>query len=254
MTVMKKSKLVVSAGIAIFMLFAFISPLFAVETPRGIINNYVLPATVAITSEVGLGAGVIVRPDGYIVTNKHVVAGWDGPPAEHVQVWLNDFTSYRGRVVGFHSTADAAVIKINVLGDLPYMEEENIVNFHQVYLTDTVYMIGHPLGLSWTVTKGIISNKWYDNQDHIWFQVDAPANPGNSGGPVVTENGKLIGILTQGVPAYAAEDVAFIITVRSFQEEVYLIIQEDVQRTQVIEDIWEYQRVRTHYANGRYYK
>jgi len=240
--------------IVLFIIIIFVALPALAETPTGILNNYVMPATVAITSDTGIGAGIIVSLDGYIVTNKHVVMGWDGEAVENIQVWLHDFTSYRARVVGFHSTADVAVIKINVLQELPFMEEKNIVNYHQIFKGDTVFAIGHPLGLAWTITKGIISNKWYDNQDHIWFQIDAPVNPGNSGGPVVNENGKLVGLVTQGVPAYAADGIAFVITARVFQEEVYLLIQEDIIRNKVIKDIWEYQKNRTQYTDGQYYR
>ena len=139
----------------------------------------------------GQGSGVIVSPDGYIVTNHHVVAD-----AVDVEVILADRRQYKGKVVATDPKTDVAVVKIHasnlptaVWGDSSHLA-----------VGDFVLAIGNPLGLSRTVTFGIVSAVGRadvgvaDFEDFI--QTDAPINPGNSGGALVNIQGELIGINT----------------------------------------------------------
>jgi serine protease Do len=139
----------------------------------------------------GQGSGVIVSPDGYIVTNNHVVAD-----AVDVEVILADRRQYTGKVVATDPKTDVAVVKIHgtnlptaVWGDSSHLA-----------VGDFVLAIGNPLGLSRTVTFGIVSAVGRadvgvaDFEDFI--QTDAPINPGNSGGALVNINGELVGINT----------------------------------------------------------
>jgi serine protease Do len=139
----------------------------------------------------GQGSGVIVSPDGYIVTNNHVVAD-----AVDVEVVLADRRQYKGRVVASDPKTDVAVVKIQAT-NLPTAAWGDS---SQLDVGDFVLAIGNPLGLSRTVTFGIVSAVGRadvgvaDFEDFI--QTDAPINPGNSGGALVNIQGELVGINT----------------------------------------------------------
>jgi len=139
----------------------------------------------------GQGSGVIVSPDGYIVTNNHVVA-----EAVDVEVILADRRQYKGRVVATDPKTDVAVVKINATG-LPTAAWGDS---SALAVGDFVLAIGNPLGLSRTVTFGIVSAVGRadvgvaDFEDFI--QTDAPINPGNSGGALVNVHGEVVGINT----------------------------------------------------------
>lgn len=139
----------------------------------------------------GQGSGVIVSSDGYIITNNHVVAD-----ALDVEVILADRRQFKGRVVATDPKTDVAVVKIQAtnLLTVPWGDSSNLA------VGDFVLAIGNPLGLSRTVTFGIVSAVGRadvgvaDFEDFI--QTDAPINPGNSGGALVNTNGELVGINT----------------------------------------------------------
>jgi serine protease Do len=139
----------------------------------------------------GQGSGVIVSPDGYIITNNHVVAD-----AVDVEVVLADRRQYKGRVVATDPKTDVAVVKIQA-ANLPAAVWGDS---SQLAVGDFVLAIGNPLGLSRTVTFGIVSAVGRadvgvaDFEDFI--QTDAPINPGNSGGALVNINGEVVGINT----------------------------------------------------------
>lgn len=213
-------------------LLLFASPLLA---SNGIIQDRVLPSVVAITTQNSLGAGAIATEDGYIVTAAHVVKY-----SEEITVWLYDFTQYKARVVGFHSECDIAVLKIEPLVPLIAFEEDMIVNPNQVFIGDTAIAIGHPLGLAFTVTKGIISNKLRGENGTKLYQIDTSLNPGNSGGPLVNEYGEVIGINVIAIPPAYAENIAAAVAVQSFYEEVKMLIDEDILRTETITDVRQY--------------
>jgi serine protease Do len=141
--------------------------------------------------ETSLGSGVIVNPDGYILTNYHVVKD-----ASNVRVSLSDKREFQGRVVGTDSRTDLAVVKIDAKG-LPAMR---LGDSSKIAVGDFVLAVGDPFGLGQTVTNGIVSATGRSGlgieayEDFI--QTDAPINPGNSGGALVDVNGNLIGINT----------------------------------------------------------
>lgn len=141
--------------------------------------------------EAGLGSGVIVSPDGYILTNNHVV-----DDATDVRVTLADRREFQGRVVGKDKQIDLAVVKIDA-SNLPAI---TVGNSAKLEIGDCVLAIGNPYGVGQTVTMGIISATGRaglgieDYEDFI--QTDAAINPGNSGGALVNDRGELIGINT----------------------------------------------------------
>ena len=141
----------------------------------------------------GTGSGFIVSPDGYIMTNNHVVAN-----ADRVTVKLLDNRQFPAKVIGRDPTTDVAVIKV----DAKNLPTVSLGDDSKARVGQWVVAIGNPLGLDFTVTAGIISQKGrslggllntrYAIQDYI--QTDAAINPGNSGGPLVNIRGEVIGI------------------------------------------------------------
>jgi serine protease Do len=143
----------------------------------------------------GSGSGVIISPDGYIVTNDHVIND-----ADTVSVTLADQQEYEAKVVGRDPKTDLAVLKIEPNQTLPTAE---LGDSDQLNVGDWVVAIGNPFGLNHTVTSGIVSAKGrvigagpYDD----FIQTDASINPGNSGGPLFDLNGNIVGINTAIVP------------------------------------------------------
>jgi len=144
----------------------------------------------------GLGSGVILSSDGYIVTNNHVIDG-----AERLEVTLNDNRSFNATVVGADPSTDLALIKISA-SDLPIIKMGDSDNLK---IGEWVLAVGNPFGLTSTVTAGIVSAKTrsISSATHqrpmsieSYIQTDAAVNPGNSGGALVNLNGELIGINT----------------------------------------------------------
>jgi serine protease Do len=139
----------------------------------------------------GLGSGVIVTKDGYILTNNHVVDG-----AQDVKVTLQDGREFNAKVVGRDPKSDVAVVKIEAK-DLPVVP---MADSDKVQVGDVVLAIGNPFGVGQTVTTGIVSATGRGNlgiEDYEDFiQTDAAINPGNSGGALVDTEGRLIGINT----------------------------------------------------------
>jgi putative serine protease PepD len=171
----------------------------ATETVSQIVQN-VKPSVVSIKAEgssgSGTGSGFIYREDGYIVTNNHVAA-----PAINggkLTVYLEDKTSFEAKLVGRNASYDLAVLKIDATGLKPV----NIGDSNAINVGDLTVAFGSPLGLSGTVTSGIVSalNRpvtagGADDQSFISaIQTDAAINPGNSGGPLVNGQGQVIGV------------------------------------------------------------
>jgi len=141
----------------------------------------------------GAGSGVIITPDGYIVTNNHVIDG-----ASEIEVTLNDNKTYKAEVIGSDPISDIALIKVDAEEELEYIPFGNSDNLE---LGEWVLAVGNPFNLKSTVTAGIISAKARDlnvrdSSPQSFIQTDAAINPGNSGGALVNINGELIGINT----------------------------------------------------------
>ena len=162
----------------------------------------VLPSVVSISTMSqngsGTGSGFVIRSDGYILTNNHVINDVIGGQG-NLTVTLNNGKKFEGKILGADSSYDLAVIKINVTG-LPALQ---FGNSDLIQVGDQVIAIGSPLGLSGTVTSGIISAKnravtssggTGESSFINALQTDAAINPGNSGGPLVDATGAVIGV------------------------------------------------------------
>jgi serine protease Do len=141
--------------------------------------------------ERALGSGVIVSPEGYILTNNHVIDG-----ATEVKVTLLDKHEYTAKVIGADPKTDIALLKI----DASNLKPITLGDSTKVEIGDTALAIGNPFGVGQTVTRGIISAVGRGNlgiEDYEDFiQTDAPINPGNSGGALINDRGELVGINT----------------------------------------------------------
>ncbi|MDM0012651.1 DegQ family serine endoprotease [Variovorax sp. J22P168] len=137
----------------------------------------------------GVGSGFILSPDGYVMTNAHVVDG-----ASEVLVTLPDKREFKARIVGADKRTDVAVVKIDATG-LPSVKVGDI---GKLRVGEWVMAIGSPFGLENTVTAGIVSAKQRDTGDYLPFiQTDVAINPGNSGGPLINMRGEVVGINSQ---------------------------------------------------------
>ena len=168
------------------------------------------------TSQLGLGTGMIVSEDGYILTNEHVSGG----KYSSCYVTLPNGKSYRGNVVWSETNLDLAIVKINA-NNLPYV---TLGDSSSVSVGQTVYAIGNPIGFEFqrTVTSGIISavertilleEEGTSTYMEDLIQTDATINPGNSGGPLINANGEVIGI--NSVKITSAEGIGFAIPINT---------------------------------------
>ena len=142
-------------------------------------------------AQVGTGSGVIISPDGYIITNNHVIAG-----SESISITLNDNKIYDAKLIGTDEKTDIALLKVEADNDLPFI---TFGDSDAAQIGEWVLAVGNPFNLTSTVTAGIISAKARDlsgRNSQSFIQTDAAVNPGNSGGALVNANGELVGINT----------------------------------------------------------
>ncbi len=137
----------------------------------------------------GLGSGFILSPDGYVMTNAHVVRGGDD-----ITVTTSDRREFKDKVIGADTRTDVALLKIEATG-LPAVR---LGDPNKLRVGEWVVAIGSPFGLENTVTAGIVSAKSRDTGDFLPFiQTDVAVNPGNSGGPLINMRGEVVGINSQ---------------------------------------------------------
>jgi serine protease Do len=171
--------------------------------------------------ERSLGSGVIVSPEGYILTNNHVVEG-----ATEVKVTLADKHEYDAKIVGTDPKTDIAVLKI----DATNLKPITLGDSSKVEIGDTALAIGDPFGVGQTVTRGIISATGRGNlgiEDYEDFlQTDAPINPGNSGGALINDRGELVGINTAILThSEGSEGIGFAVPVNLAREVMDQILK-----------------------------
>ncbi|MEZ4802906.1 MAG: trypsin-like peptidase domain-containing protein [Gelidibacter sp.] len=178
-------------------------------------------------TQVGTGSGVIISPDGYIITNNHVING-----AQDLSITLNDNKIYTAKLIGTDEKTDIALLKIDADEDLPYA---TFGDSDQAKVGEWVLAVGNPFNLTSTVTAGIISAKSRDLSGvnaQSFIQTDAAVNPGNSGGALVNINGDLIGINT-AITSQTGSYIGYSFAVPS-----------NIAR-KVVEDIMEFGNVQT---------
>ena len=144
-------------------------------------------------SRKSLGSGIIIDPDGYVITNAHVITR-----ATNITIALADNRTFAARVIGADSDFDVAILKLQASEKLPYI---SLGTSSDLLPGETVIAIGNPFGLSHTVTTGVISSinrsiKTEKRTYEDFIQTDAAINPGNSGGPLINIIGELIGVNT----------------------------------------------------------
>jgi len=151
----------------------------------GIIEQTV-DSVVTIQTNAAQGTGFIITTDGYIVTNAHVLSG-----ARYGNAITSDREKIPMDLIGYNTNLDLALLKIK--GNY---QDLNFENSNDVQIGEKVIAIGNPLGLSFSVSEGIVSakNRRGDNQLPAYIQTDAALNPGNSGGPLINTDGKVVGI------------------------------------------------------------
>ena len=149
----------------------------------------VVKAVASVRTNLGQGSGVLFNSNGYIITNNHVIDG-----ASEITVIDYNGNSYNAVIVDRDVNADLAVLKING-SSFSYLNFEDSSNIN---IGDRVIAVGNPLGLSFSVTEGIVSglNRQIDNSGIGYIQTDVPINPGNYGGPLVNSAKKIVGITT----------------------------------------------------------
>ena len=173
-------------------------------------NLFGMPVSGAVT-----GSGFIISEDGYILTNYHVVEEANKGKLD-VTVILHDGTQYTAQIVAFEADNDVAVLKIDAEGLKPAV----IGDSDSLRVGDTVYAVGNPLGeLEFSMTTGHVSAKdrsiTTDNSGETisMFQIDAPVNSGNSGGPVYNGQGQVVGIVTAKYSSTGVEGIGFAIPI-----------------------------------------
>lgn len=176
---------------------------------------------------IGSGSGVIISPDGYIITNNHVIEN-----SSQLEVTLNNNKTYKAELIGTDPNTDIALIKIDTDIELPFIP---FGDSNQIKIGEWVLAVGNPFNLTSTVTAGIVSAKArdlneFDGKPQSFIQTDAAVNRGNSGGALVNTRGELIGINT----AITSETGNFV---------GYSFAVPSNNARKVVEDIMEYGNV-----------
>jgi len=173
-----------------------------------------LPGVVEISTPRGKGTGFLIDNKGLLLTNRHVVGRFP-----EVDVRFNDSKSVRARVIGKTADLDVALLQIQDLSTKISYPALPLCIRNTATVGEDIIVIGNPLGLQATTTRGIISG--VRNEDgSTMLQIDAPVNPGNSGGPIVNYNGEVLGIVTAKMVALGVEGIGFGISLPSALESL----------------------------------
>lgn len=186
----------------------------------GIIEENI-KGVVTIKTDVAQGTGFLITDDGYIMTNSHVLSG-----ARYANIYTYDGTRYSADLTGYDLTIDIALLKIS-----GSFEKLSLGNSDDVRLGEKVIAIGNPLGLSFSTSEGIISAKDRIGSNNLpyYFQTDASLNPGNSGGPLINTQGKVIGI--NNFKIASGESLGFALEINYAKETVNEIALKTLNQT-----------------------
>jgi len=180
------------------------------------INN-ISESVFKINTSSGSGTGFYLRGKGIIVTNCHVILGY-----RNVAIEDHKQSRYPAKVVFVNKEADVAFLKPEKEFEAPEVELADITNLKS---RDNVYVLGFPFGMPYTETKGIVSAPKQLMEGSYYIQTDAAVNPGNSGGPVIDENGKVVGITT--CKFTEADNMGFAVPVNVLKEELETFKQNE---------------------------
>jgi len=186
----------------------------------GIIENSI-PSVVTIVTDVSQGTGFVISEGGYIVTNAHVIQG-----AEKAGIYTYDGKIHQVRLIGIDEFMDVCLLKI---------EEEypplSLGDSDKISIGEPVIAIGNPLGLQFSVTEGIISaiHRPGINGVKAYIQTDAALNPGNSGGPLINKEGKVIGI--NNFKTIGGENLGFALESNYLKKTINQIAQQYLNQT-----------------------
>jgi serine protease Do len=187
------------------------------------VTKQVTPAVVGIQTRTGSGSGVIVRADGVILTNYHVVGNY-----RQVLVTTTDGSEYQGTVLGGDPSIDIAVVQVPATG-LPAapLGDSDLIEVGQYAIA-----IGNPLGFERTVTRGIVSglNRALGDRLDELIQTDAAINPGNSGGPLINSAGQVIGINTAVIRPGVATGLGFAVPINLARDVAEQLLTTGVVR------------------------
>jgi len=173
-------------------------------------NNDISKSVFKINTSSGSGTGFYLRGEGIVVTNCHVILGH-----RHVALEDQEQNRYPAKVVFINKEADVAFLKPEVEFEAAQIELADISDLKS---RDKVYVLGFPFGMPYTETQGIVSAPRQLMQGSYYIQTDAAVNPGNSGGPVVDETGKVVGITTSKFTE--ADNMGFAVPVDILREEI----------------------------------
>jgi len=183
----------------------------------GIINK-VITKVVNVRTDRSAGTGFIVNRDGYIVTNSHVIRN-----GAFVQIQLFDGSVYDAQVIVDDEFADLALLQIEL--ETQFL---TLANSNDIQVGEKVIAIGNPLGLSFTVTEGIVSatKRTGPNGLHAYVQTDVTLNPGNSGGPLINTEGNVIGV--NNFKIGGAEALGFAVESNIVRERINMLANETI--------------------------
>lgn len=189
------------------------------EDFSGIIENSV-KSVVTIKTDIGQGTGFIVTRDGYIVTNAHLLSG-----GKTIESTSYDQEKIPTELIGYSSELDVALLKISGEHEFLVLGDSN-----EMQVGERVIAIGNPLGLQFSVTEGIVSgiHRPGVNEMNAYIQTDAALNPGNSGGPLINRQGKVIGI--NNFKLSSGESLGFALESNYIKDAVNAISLESLQK------------------------
>lgn len=181
----------------------------------GIIETAV-KSVVSIKTDLSQGSGFIITSDGYVVTNAHVLSN-----ARYANALTSSQETKSAKLIGYNLDLDIALLKIT--GDYSYIV---LADSDNIRVGEKVIAVGNPYGLSFSVTEGIVSALHRDNK---YIQTDVPLNPGNSGGPLINNQGKVIGI--NNFKYTGAESLGFALESNYIKEVVNNIALQALNQT-----------------------
>ncbi|MBL7058987.1 trypsin-like peptidase domain-containing protein [Candidatus Pacearchaeota archaeon] len=195
------------------------------EDFSGIIEE-AIKGVVTIQTNSAQGTGFIISSEGYVITNAHVLADDQGHLATGIRIITSDQTPVGAEFIGYDGELDVALLKVE--GDYHQLE---LGNSDDTQIGEKVIAIGNPLGLQFSVTEGIISAKERPGANGIsaYFQTDAALNPGNSGGPLINKQGKIIGI--NNFKISTGENLGFALESNYLKNIINQISQEQLNQT-----------------------